>query len=135
MAFAIAGSRLVQRIRLKAFSCLLRQEVAYSDRPENSSGAISNRLSSDALAIQQVTGTRLGMICESFSLFLSGLIFGLFFSWELTIITFIPLAILTVVNYVSIRVNMWSTQQISAIHERASTVRSYISILLSFLIG
>jgi len=135
MAFAIAGSRLVQRIRSKAFSCLLRQEVAYFDRPENSSGAISNRLSSDALAIQQVTGSRLGMICESFALFASGLIFGLFLSWQLTIIAFIPLAILTVVNYVTIRVNMWSTQQISTIHERASTVRSYISILLSFLIG
>ncbi|CAF1151950.1 unnamed protein product [Rotaria sordida] len=47
-AFAISGSKLTQRIRSKAFECLLRQEVAYFDRPENSSGAICVRLSSDA---------------------------------------------------------------------------------------
>jgi ATP-binding cassette subfamily B (MDR/TAP) protein 1 len=135
MAFAIAGSRLVQRIRLKAFSCLLRQEVAYFDRPENSSGAISTRLSSDALAIQQMTGSRIGMICEAFALFLSGLLFGLILSWQLTIIAFIPLTILTVVTYLSIRLHMWFSQQISTIHERASSVRSYISILLLFITG
>ncbi|CAF5112448.1 unnamed protein product, partial [Rotaria sp. Silwood1] len=61
-AFAISGSKLTQRIRSKTFSCLLRQEVAYFDRPENSSGAICTRLSSDALAIQEMTGTRLGVI-------------------------------------------------------------------------
>ncbi|CAF1239230.1 unnamed protein product [Adineta ricciae] len=44
-AFAMSGSKLTQRIRSKAFSCLLRQEVAYFDRPENSSGAIGSSLS------------------------------------------------------------------------------------------
>ncbi|CAF3793301.1 unnamed protein product [Rotaria sordida] len=37
-AFIISGSKLAQRIRSKAFACLLRQEVAYFDRPENNSG-------------------------------------------------------------------------------------------------
>ncbi|CAF4470218.1 unnamed protein product, partial [Rotaria sp. Silwood2] len=63
-AFAIAGSKLTQRIRSKAFACLLRQEVAYFDRPENSSGAICVRLSSDASAIQEMSSTRFGAICE-----------------------------------------------------------------------
>ncbi|CAF3082654.1 unnamed protein product [Rotaria sp. Silwood2] len=75
-AFAISGSKLTERIRSKAFACLLRQEVAYFDRPENSSGAICVRLSSDALAVQEMTGTRLGAICEvgamSFFAILSG---------------------------------------------------------------
>ncbi|CAF1306036.1 unnamed protein product [Rotaria sordida] len=62
------GSKLTQRIRSKAFTCLLRQEVAYFDRPENSSSAICVRLSSDASAVQEMTGTRLGAICEALSL-------------------------------------------------------------------
>ncbi|CAF3963821.1 unnamed protein product [Rotaria sp. Silwood1] len=57
-AFAISGSKLTQRIRAKAFACLLRQEVAYFDQPENSSGAICTRLSTDASAVQEMTGTR-----------------------------------------------------------------------------
>ncbi|CAF0844645.1 unnamed protein product [Rotaria sordida] len=61
-AFAISGSKLTQRIRSKAFACLLRQEVAYFDRPENSSGAICTRLSLDASAVQEMIGTRLGVL-------------------------------------------------------------------------
>ncbi|CAF1024549.1 unnamed protein product [Rotaria sp. Silwood1] len=64
-AFAISGSKLTQRIRSKAFSCLLRQEVAYFDRPENSSGAICVRLSSDASAIQDMTGQRVALVGTS----------------------------------------------------------------------
>ncbi|CAF4280053.1 unnamed protein product [Rotaria sp. Silwood2] len=67
-AFAVSGSKLTQRIRSKAFSSLLRQEVAYFDRPENSSGAICVRLSSNASAIQDMTGTRLGAICQRVAL-------------------------------------------------------------------
>ncbi|CAF1190149.1 unnamed protein product [Rotaria sordida] len=67
-AFAISGSKLTQRIRSKAFACLLRQEVAYFDRPENNSGAICTRLSTDASAIQEMTGTRLGVVCEALAL-------------------------------------------------------------------
>ncbi|CAF4011821.1 unnamed protein product [Rotaria sp. Silwood2] len=51
------GSKLTQRIRSKAFACLFRQEIAYFDRPENSSGAICTRLSSGALAVQEMAGT------------------------------------------------------------------------------
>ncbi|CAF1062292.1 unnamed protein product [Rotaria sordida] len=50
-AFVISGSKLAQRIRSKAFACLLRQEVAYFDRPENNSNTICTRLSSDATAL------------------------------------------------------------------------------------
>ncbi|CAF4034980.1 unnamed protein product [Rotaria sordida] len=59
VAFAISGSKLTKRVRAKAFAILLRQEVAYFDRPENSSGSICARLSTNAIALQQMTGTRL----------------------------------------------------------------------------
>ncbi|CAF0943732.1 unnamed protein product [Rotaria sordida] len=85
-AFAIAGSKLTHRIRSKAFACLLRQEVAYFDRPENSSGAICTRLSSDASAIQEMTGLRLGTICEGIALSIFSIVFGCFISWQLTMI-------------------------------------------------
>ncbi|CAF3690454.1 unnamed protein product [Rotaria sp. Silwood1] len=65
---SITGAKLTQRIRSKAFECLLRQEIAYFDRPENSSGSICAWLSSDASAIQQMTGTRLGAISEALAL-------------------------------------------------------------------
>ncbi|CAF4627719.1 unnamed protein product, partial [Rotaria sp. Silwood1] len=65
-AFAISGSKLTERICTKAFAHYLRQEMAFFDLVENSSGTICNRLSSDALAIQQMFNLQLNLsICQS----------------------------------------------------------------------
>ena len=105
---------MTQRIRSKAFACLLRQEIAYFDRPENSSGAVCVRLSSEAAAIQEMAGTRLGVICEGFALTCFGLIFGILVSWQLTIIVFIAFLIVAVVVYLDVRLTIWMTQKTDA---------------------
>ncbi len=114
---------MTQRIRSKAFACLLRQEVAYFDRPENTSDAICTRLSTDALAIQEMTGTRLGVICEAVALIFFGFLFGCFFSWQLTIIVWIPLFIFCMIIYLDIWLNTWLKQQTNPTIARASLVR------------
>ncbi|CAF4877210.1 unnamed protein product, partial [Rotaria socialis] len=93
-AFAVAGSKLTQRVRSKAFTCLLRQEVAYFDEPENSSGALCARLSSDAMALQEMSGTRLSIIVETFSMLAFGISLGFYFSWHLTLIVCVVLPII-----------------------------------------
>ncbi|CAF3588026.1 unnamed protein product [Rotaria sp. Silwood1] len=105
-AFAISGSKLTQRICSKFFACLLHQEIAYFDRPENSSGAISVRLSSDASAIRDMIGARLGFICEAIALWVFGTLLGCFVSWQLTMITFCPLFILVSILYANMSINM-----------------------------
>ncbi|CAF3906292.1 unnamed protein product [Rotaria sp. Silwood1] len=121
-SFAISGSKLTQRIRSKAFACLLRQEIAYFDRPENSSGAICARLSSDASAIQEMAGTRLGAICEALSMTFFGLLLGFLINWQLTMIAFCPLSILAAVTYGEMQVRLWMNQQSNQIVEQASTI-------------
>ncbi|CAF2990239.1 unnamed protein product [Rotaria sp. Silwood2] len=122
-AFAIAGSKLTQRIRSKVFACLLRQEAAYFDRPENSTGAICVRLSSDASALQEMTGTRLGVICEIVALSFFGILFGCFISWQLTLIAFAPLFLLFLIVCGEVSLRSWITQQSGLIIGRASMVR------------
>ena len=114
-------------MRSKAFSCLLRQEIAYFDRPENSSGAICNRLSSDAAAVQDLAGKRLGAICEFLALSAFGLGFGLFFSTQLTLIIFIFTIILILIIGGDIASTKWLKYQEKVILERASTVTPVIS--------
>jgi ATP-binding cassette subfamily B (MDR/TAP) protein 1 len=114
---------LTQRIRSKAFASLLRQEVAYFDRPENSSGAICVRLSTEAAAIQEMAGTRLGVICEGFSLSCFGLIFGMFISWQLTLIVFIAFLIVAVIVYLDVRLTIWMTQRSDVVLGHTSSVR------------
>ncbi|CAF4532547.1 unnamed protein product [Rotaria sp. Silwood2] len=120
-AFAIAGSKLTKRIRSKAFACLLRQEVAYFDRPENSSGAICVRLSSDALAIREMIGTRLSIICQILAMSVFGFLFGYILSWQLTLIVFGNLFIVSVATYGDVSLRIWLDQQSGQIVERART--------------
>jgi ATP-binding cassette subfamily B (MDR/TAP) protein 1 len=52
--FGIASERLTMRLRKMAFASMLRQEIGWFDRPENSTGSLCARLSSDAANIQGV---------------------------------------------------------------------------------
>ncbi|CAF1044852.1 unnamed protein product [Adineta steineri] len=122
IAFAISGSKLTQRVRSKAFACLLRQEVAYFDRPENSSGTITVRLSSNASAIQDMIGTTLGLIFQGFALFLFGLVFGLLFSRQLTLIMIFPFVLLLISAYVNVRLTVWLKTRTDLIIGRASSL-------------
>ncbi|CAF3509580.1 unnamed protein product [Rotaria sp. Silwood1] len=122
-AFAVSGSKLTERIRAKAFSHLLRQEVAFFDRLENSSGAICNRLSSDALAIQQMAGSRLGIVCESIATFGIGIVLGVLVSWQLTLIALFYIVSLFVIAFMQIRWQARLNKRSNCILELASSVR------------
>ncbi|CAF3631598.1 unnamed protein product, partial [Rotaria socialis] len=121
-AFAIAGSQLTQRIRSKAFGCFLRQEVAYFDRSENTSGAISVRLSFDAVAVQEMAGTRLGVIFESLALTFFGIAFGCFMNWQLTFIVLIPIIAMVLLTFGEVSLRVWQGKQNDPIMGQASTL-------------
>ncbi|CAF1331651.1 unnamed protein product [Rotaria sordida] len=121
-AFIISGSKLAQRIRSKAFACLLRQEVAYFDRPENNSGTICTCLSSNASAVQEMSSTRLGVICETLTVTFFGILFGCLISWQLILIVFGSLFILSIITYGDMRIGLWITEQSNHIVERASAL-------------
>ncbi|CAF1396054.1 unnamed protein product [Adineta steineri] len=122
VTFGVAGARLVSRIRSKAFACFLRQEVAYFDRPENSSGAICTQLSSNAAAIEDMAGSRLGVICQALSMCAFGFLLGLYYNWQLTIIIAIPFVIMMIVNIIQIRLSSWLKTQSDLIYSQASTL-------------
>ena len=120
----MTGSKLTERIRIKAFTCLLRQETAYFDRPENSSGGISLRLSSNAAALERMVGTRLGVICETIALLLCGFAFGIFFSWQLTMIVVVMCILMLFIGYINVYFGKILRKESGDILQKANTVRS-----------
>ncbi|CAF1492249.1 unnamed protein product [Adineta ricciae] len=88
VCLAVSGARLTDRLRMKSFAYILRQEVAWFDKSENNTGSLCARLSADAMAVQSLTNVRLGLLIESLSLLLVALIIGLIFSWQLTLMVF-----------------------------------------------
>jgi ATP-binding cassette subfamily B (MDR/TAP) protein 1 len=53
--FSLAGVRLTTRLRVAAFSAMLRQEVGWFDDEKNSVGTLCARLSGDAASVQGVS--------------------------------------------------------------------------------
>lgn len=53
--FSLAGVRLTARLRVAAFSAILRQEVGWFDDERNSVGTLCARLSGDAASVQGVS--------------------------------------------------------------------------------
>ena len=51
-AFAVSGERLTRRMRHIGFSAMLRQEMGWFDREENSVSVLTTRLSADASALK-----------------------------------------------------------------------------------
>lgn len=112
---------------MKAFESLLRQEMAFFDRPENSSGAISTRLSSDAMAVQQMVGVRLGIIFETFAMLTVGLLIGFIFNWKLTSVIFAFVLLSLLLVSVDIRTQIQANKLKSGILAQSSSVRSLSS--------
>ncbi|CAM4835923.1 unnamed protein product [Rotaria magnacalcarata] len=77
--------------------------MAYFDLSENHSGSISNRLSSEALSIQELLGARLGVICEAMATLGFGILLGFVFSWELTLIVFAYIICMFLLAFFQIR--------------------------------
>ena len=81
----LAGEKLAFRLRILTFRSILRQKIEWFDRLENSVGALCQRLSSDASAIQEATGSRLGYIVQVSVSILFALSISMFYSWKLAL--------------------------------------------------
>jgi ATP-binding cassette subfamily B (MDR/TAP) protein 1 len=84
--FSYAGERMTRRLRRAVFQSYLRQEVAWHDLPENSTGSLTTRLSTDAVTVRQALGDRLGLTFQNTASMIAGLVIAFTASWRLTLV-------------------------------------------------
>ncbi|KAI4369477.1 hypothetical protein MLD38_017915 [Melastoma candidum] len=84
--FAIAGCKLIKRVRSMCFDKMVHMEIEWFDKAENSSGAIGARLSSDAAALRGLVGDALGLLVENLSTTITALIITFGASWQMALI-------------------------------------------------
>ncbi|CAF4760503.1 unnamed protein product [Rotaria sp. Silwood1] len=92
VGFSKSGEALTMRMRKLTFAAMIRQDMNYFDRKENSVGALVTRLSSDAAALKGMTGVRIGIIVQTMSTTIMALTIAFISSWKLTFILlcFVP---------------------------------------------
>lgn len=85
-AFGLSRERLVYNIRMKMFDKLLRLPASFYDQKENTAGAISVKLATDAFQLNNMVSGVLGVMCLNAATIGTSLVFGLYYSWKVTLI-------------------------------------------------
>ncbi|CDY58790.1 BnaA07g38050D [Brassica napus] len=122
--FAVAGGRLVRRIRSMCFEKVVHMEVGWFDEPENSSGPIGARLSADAALIRTLVGDSLALTVKNVATAVVGIIIAFVISWELAVIILVTIPLTGINHYVQIKFMKGFSADAKTKYEEASQVAS-----------
>eukprot|EP00249_Psilotum_nudum_P024545 c29214_g2_i1 orf=143-4090(-) len=120
--FAIGGSRLVQRVRLLTFEKILHQEIGWFDKTENSSGAVSARLSTDAAQVRNIVGDALALVVQNLATIISAFIISFTASWEMSLVVLGIVPLLGLQNMMHIKFMKGFSTDAKVMYEEASQV-------------
>ncbi|ODV91349.1 hypothetical protein CANCADRAFT_3057 [Tortispora caseinolytica NRRL Y-17796] len=81
-----AAQLLVRRVRMLCFNSIMRQDISFFDKEENSTGALSSALSKDGEDLQGLSGSTLADLFQALVTLVSGCILGLALSWKLALV-------------------------------------------------
>jgi ATP-binding cassette subfamily B (MDR/TAP) protein 1 len=84
--FAALGEYLTKRIRVNMLANILRNEVGWYDRDENSSGAICARLASDANMVRALVGDRISLVVQVMGAITVSFVVALIVLWKLALV-------------------------------------------------
>ncbi|XP_065635563.1 ABC transporter B family member 21-like [Quercus suber] len=120
--FALAGSKLIERIRSMCFEKVVHMEVGWFDEPENSSGIIGAKLSSDAAKVRTLVGDALAQMVQDIVTMITALVIAFFASWELAFIILSLVPLLGVNDYVQQRFMKGFSANSVKMYEEASQI-------------
>lgn len=94
IAFGICSERLVSRSRSQAFRMILRQDISFFDRDENTTGALTSFLSTETKYLAGISGQNLGMILMTSTTLIAAMCISLAFGWKLALVCISTLPVL-----------------------------------------
>ncbi|KAH9625819.1 hypothetical protein KSS87_020473 [Heliosperma pusillum] len=120
--FAVAGCKLIQRIRSMCFEKAVYMEVSWFDVPENSSGAIGARLSTDAATVRALVGDALGLLVQNLATAIAGLLIAFIANWILAFIILALIPLIGLNGYLQIKFMKGFSADAKKKYEEASQV-------------
>ncbi|KAF5617616.1 ATP-binding protein cassette subfamily B (MDR TAP) member 1 [Fusarium tjaetaba] len=84
--FAKCSERLVHRVRDRAFRAMLRQDVAFFDRDENTAGALTSFLSTETTHVAGLSGVTLGTLLMVATTLIAAIALSLAIQWKLSLV-------------------------------------------------
>lgn len=85
-AFGYCSERLVHRARDQAFRTMLRQDIVFFDKDENSAGALTSFLSTETTHLAGLSGATLGTLVMVFTTLVAACALSLAIGWKLALV-------------------------------------------------
>jgi len=86
LAFAFCSERLIHRVRDRAFRTMLRQDIAFFDREENTAGALTSFLSTETTHVAGLSGVTLGTLLTVITTLIAAITLSLAIAWKLALV-------------------------------------------------
>ncbi|KAF9872931.1 ABC transporter [Colletotrichum karsti] len=84
--FAKCSERLVHRVRDRAFRTMLRQDVSFFDKDENTAGALTSFLSTETTHLAGLSGVTLGTLLMVTTTLVAALVLAIAIGWKLALV-------------------------------------------------
>ncbi|ORY70091.1 P-loop containing nucleoside triphosphate hydrolase protein [Pseudomassariella vexata] len=94
IAFAKCSERLIHRVRDRAFRTLLRQDVSFFDKDENTAGALTSFLSTETTHVAGLSGVTLGTLIMVLTTLISACCLALAIGWKLALVCIATIPVL-----------------------------------------
>lgn len=82
----VASEKLIRRVRDISFRHILRQEMAYFDVEEHSTGALTTFLSTEAIAIAGLSGVTAATIISAMVTLITAIVISIALSWKMGLV-------------------------------------------------
>ena len=99
ISFAFCSERLVHRARDRAFRTMLRQDISWFDREENSAGALTSFLSTETTHLAGMSGSTLGTILVVSTTLIAAISLACAIGWKLALVCTSTIPLLLACGY------------------------------------
>lgn len=111
-------------MRKKLFSKLLRLDVSYYDRPDNTPGGLSTKLSQDTYQIHNMITGVMSVVCLNVSTIASSLALAFYYSWQLTLIVLALAPLMAITGSINMSVLKGMSQKSESSEKAAGSLIS-----------
>ncbi|TCD66039.1 GTPase-activating protein [Steccherinum ochraceum] len=118
--FGASAAELTAKLKSLSFRAILRQDVEYFDKDENSTGQLTSNLSENPSKVNGLAGVTLGAIVQGLATITSGVIIGTIFAWRLGLVGLACAPPLVSAGYIRLRVVILKDQYNKKAHEHSA---------------
>ncbi|KAJ7644192.1 P-loop containing nucleoside triphosphate hydrolase protein [Roridomyces roridus] len=120
--FASTAATLTNKLRSLSFRAILRQDIEFFDKDENSAGGLTSTLSDNPQKVNGLAGITLGAIVQSISTLVAGAIIGISIFWKVGLIGLACSPALVSAGYIRLRVVVLKDQRNKKAHEASAQI-------------